>query len=258
MNLSRTLPKLSWVLLYLGATGSITEEDLYLYLIAHPRLSIVLENYDYFVKKYRERTVLKYIKDILTRYKREDIFSQLKLLSAIITQVPESKIKLYIPYLAEIISTVERRAIELRVYDHRLERIFEKLYDALYKEKPKINEIVTLLARAITQVEKTETSVRKEIEIVEKKAPIRKKRKFTISEDLLKDFVRMVYEYNKRGKDLLVAEALNEFFSRHSQELSSMTEAYSVYKECLNNKYIEERNKRLYVTNEGKRYIGVS
>ena len=253
------LTNLGWVITYLASTGAITEEDLYLMLEAHPKLETVLLNYPYFAKKYRPSIVRRYINEILNKFKRKDVISQLKLVTVMLTYVPENRLKILAPYIAQIVANVERQIIEQGLMDSKLEKIFEKLYDALYKEKPRIPEITTMLLRIMAHTSAAVKSVEHEVRTVttEYTKPRKSFYRKNIDEELLKEFVKMIYEFNKQRKYPLVAEALNEFFAKHSDILGSIAEAYTVLRECLSRGYIEEKAKRLYITEEGKRFIGV-
>ncbi|MEM0324603.1 MAG: hypothetical protein QW607_00800 [Desulfurococcaceae archaeon] len=243
----------AYYLMQLGIAGIVTKKDIDIFLVRYPKLQSLVNNYSVLSKKYGPKVVVKVMSDLLVE-SEEDVLSKLKRITFAVATLTESNIKLYIPYISEVVADAERRAMELGVYDDRIARIFDKLYDALHRDKPKANEIITLLIRVLTHVEKAEKAVKKQYEVV----PVEriKRPKKEIGEDLIKDFVRMVYDFEKKKKPLFIADAINLFFSKHDKEIRSMMEAYNIYRECKDRGYIAERGKLLVTTDEGKDLIG--
>ncbi|MEM0324729.1 MAG: hypothetical protein QXW13_00190 [Nanopusillaceae archaeon] len=244
----------AYYLLQLGIAGIVTEKDIDIFLVRYPKLQSLVQNYSILSKKYGPKVVVKVISDLLVEPK-EDVLAKLKRMALAVSTLTESNIKLYIPYISEVVADAERRAMELGVYDERVARIFDKLYEALHKEKPKANEIITLLIRVLTHVERAEKAVKRQYEVIPREEIKRPKRE--IDEDLIKAFVRMVYDFEKKKKPLFIADAINLFFSRHDNKIRDMMEAYNIYRECKDRGYVAERGKLLVTTDEGKDLIGV-
>lgn len=246
-------PSYAYHLLQLGVAGIVTEREIDIFLVRYPKLQSLIENYSVLSKKYGTKVVAKVMADLLLGKKEEKTIEKLKRLAMAIVTLPESTIKMYIPYISEIVADAERRAMEIGIYDERIARIFDRLYDALYKEKPRANEILTLLVRVLTHVERAEKAIKKEYEVAPREEIKKPKRK--IEDDLIKEFVRIVYDFEKKRKPLFIADAINYFFSKFNDRLSSMMDAYSIYKECKERGYITEKGKILSLTEEGKRLV---
>jgi len=236
---------------HLAVTGLITDKDVELILKIHPKLQEIINNYGYYSKRYRETVVIRYIKDLLNKYKREDIASQIKLIVALLTTIPERRLRYYAPYIAQLIAVAERRAREAGIMDTQLEKIFDKMYESLYKDKIRINEVITNLLRVLMH---TQTSIPKEIQPAEE-IIIKEEGKAEVDKYLV-EFVRTVNELYKRNKRVNIVEAINEFFTKYQKELGEMPKVYNIMREAIRRGYIEKTGKGyLVVTDAGKELI---
>lgn len=236
---------------HLAITGLITDKDVELILKIHPRLQEVLDNYKYYSKRYRETVVIKYIKELLNRYKREDIASQIKLLVALLTTVPEKRLRYYAPYIAQLIAIAERKAREAGIMDSQLEKVFDKMYESLHKDRVRINEVITNLLRVLVH---TQTTIAKEIQPAEE--IITKEEGKAEVDKYLVEFVKVVNELYKRNKRVTIVDAINEFFTRYQKELGEMPKVYNIMREAIKRGYIEKTGKGfLVITDAGKELI---
>jgi len=236
---------------HLAITGLVTDKDIEVILKVHPRLKEVLDNYGYYSKRYRETVVIKYIKELLSKYRREDIASQIRLLVALLTTIPEKRLRYYAPYIAQLIAIAERKAREAGIMDTQLEKVFDKMYESLHKDRVRVNEVITNLLRVLVH---TQTTVSKEIQPAE--GVITEKEEKAEVDKYLVEFVKVVNELYKKNKKVTIIDAINEFFTRYQKELGEMPKVYNIMREAIKRGYIEKTGKGyLIITDAGKELI---